>query len=340
MPATVVRVDLLHPEPEIMAEAANRLRRGELVVFPTETVYGLGADALNADAVQRIYEAKGRPAWNPVISHVADTAAAAALTRHWTEQAQRLAEAFWPGPLTMVLQRAHHIPDISTAGLNAIAVRVPRHPVALALLRAFGGAVAAPSANRFTQVSPTSAAHVVSALGDRVEYILDGGDCDVGIESTVVDLTGNTPTILRPGMISAAQLSAVLGQTIAHGEAVAEPARALSPGTAQRHYAPRADVWLLNADNVQEIRDALRLRAESPPGAGPVTAILQSALLQDAPGVNTVVRMPDSAELYARALYRELHTADATGTAILVIEVPPDTDEWKAIRDRLMRASR
>lgn len=335
----VIPVNLLLPEPAIIADAAARLRRGELVVFPTETVYGLGADALNPEAVSRIYIVKGRPAWNPVISHVADTLAAKALTRRWTDQAERLADAFWPGPLTMVLPRAAHIPDISTAGRDAIAVRVPRHAVALALLRAFGGPVAAPSANRFTQLSPTSAAHVLTALGDRVECILDGGDCDVGLESTVVDLTGDTPAILRPGMVSAAQLSAVLGQAIHAGHAVTTPDKPLSPGTASRHYAPQADVWLLDTGSAAEIIDALRRRAVTTPVAGSVTAILLTEPVSGVPGIDRLVRMPHRADLYARALYRELHLADMSGASLIVIEVPPDTEEWKAVRDRLFRAS-
>lgn len=323
-----------------MADAAARLRRGELVVFPTETVYGLGADALNADAVRQIYVAKGRPAWNPVISHVADTNAAKALTRAWSEHAQLLADAFWPGPLTMVLPRAAHVPEISTAGLDAIAVRVPRHPVALALLRAFGGPVAAPSANRFTQLSPTTAAHVVAALGNRVACILDGGDCDVGIESTVVDLTGRIPAILRPGMISAAQLTAVLGQTVEIGRAVNETEKPRSPGTASRHYAPKSDVWLLDSQNTLEVVAAIQSRSEMTPRAGTVTAMLLPTTVVSEHGIDTIIRMPDSADLYARALYRELHTADASGASLVVIEVPPDTGEWQAVRDRLFRASR
>ncbi|MBU6365517.1 MAG: threonylcarbamoyl-AMP synthase, partial [Gemmatimonadetes bacterium] len=200
--------------PEAIRDAAAALRRGELVAFPTETVYGLGANALDPEAVARVYAAKGRPAWNPLIAHVADVAAARALARHWPPAAERLAAACWPGPLTLVLPKAAHVPDAVTAGRDAVGIRVPDHPVALALLHEAGVPVVAPSANRFTQVSPTTAGHVQEALGDRVAHILDGGPCQVGIESTVLDLTQDPPAILRPGMLDARQLAALLGAPV------------------------------------------------------------------------------------------------------------------------------
>lgn len=353
MKTTVTPVNLEHPEAEIIADAAERLARGELVVFPTETVYGLGAHALDIEAVARMYAAKGRPAWNPVISHVANAAAAQRLTRHWSADAQKLADAFWPGPLTLVLPKAAHIPDISTAGLDAIAVRVPRHPVALALLTAFGGPVAAPSANRFMQLSPTSAAHALEALGGSVSCILDGGPCDVGIESTVVSLVAEVPVVLRPGMITVAQLEDALGKPVAVGSSIREQhERPLSPGSADRHYAPRADVWIVDTDNLDEIVLALRSShasgSKDPANRPAKSAELTVALVFMNTAVHAamallpvrVVHMPSDAVGYARTLYGELHAADESNARRILVERPPATDEWRAVQDRLTRASK
>ncbi len=342
MSPALLSVHPTHPDPEIIADAARRLARGQLVAFPTETVYGLGADALDENAVARIFAAKGRPAWNPVILHVVDVDAARALATVWPDEAQWLAETFWPGPLTMVLPKHAIVPDIATAGLGAVALRVPAHPVALALLRAVARPIAAPSANRFTQVSPTTAGHVLASLGDRVDCILDGGPCDVGIESTVVDLSGPHPVLLRPGMISRAQLESVLHrpiETMAKQIRLGDPPSVAprSPGMAERHYAPRAEVWLFDERQEAEIAAAL---AASPENAtrGPVVALLlRVAVPVDADDV--VIRMPEDPVRYARALYAALHSADAHGARLVVIERPPDEDAWAAIRDRLARAS-
>jgi len=355
---SVVKVDPHHPDPAVIADAGARLRRGELVAFPTETVYGLGADALSGDAVARIYAAKGRPAWNPVIAHVPHLAAARALSREWPETAECLAQAFWPGPLTLVVPKAAHVPDVATAGLDAVAVRVPDHPVALALLDAAGVPVAAPSANRFTQVSPTTAEHVVRSLGDRVPLVLDGGPCAVGIESTVVDCTGPDVVILRPGMLGRESLEAALAplgvtvrhavRTIAHdrgadGLSAADTPR--SPGMADRHYAPQGDVWLFAATQLREIADAVGawLAERRGPETPPVHALLMGAPLPLAPREHaavTVVPMPDAPGDYARALYAALHEADAHRAALVVIETPPDVPAWDGVRDRLTRAAR
>ncbi len=351
--APLLRVDPDTPDPVVVEHAAAVLRRGGLVAFPTETVYGLGANALDPVAVASIYAAKGRPAWNPVIAHVTDVAAARALTRQWPAAADRLAAAFWPGPLTMVLPKAAHVPDVATAGLDAIGVRVPAHPVALALLQAAGVPIAAPSANRFTQVSPTTAQHVQSSLGDRVELILDGGPTTVGIESTVVDLTGPDAVILRPGMISAADLELALHgsgvavrsaiATVSHnaeaaGDRASAPAQR-SPGMADRHYAPRADVWLFDPEQHAEISAALAFAvAKGGPDASRVTALLRTTTLSDADFA--IVRMPDDPAVYARELYAALHAADAGGASLIVIERPPADDRWAGLRDRLARAAR
>jgi L-threonylcarbamoyladenylate synthase len=342
----VVAVDPDAPSPDVIADAAARLRRGELVAFPTETVYGLGADALDAEAVVRLFAAKGRPAWNPVIAHIPTTEAARALARHWPDSAERLADAFWPGPLTLVVPKAAHIPDVTTAGGDAVALRVPSHGVALALLRAVGRPIAAPSANRFTQVSPTTAQHVVESLHERVSLVLDGGPCSVGIESTVVDCTGEEVVILRPGMIGQDALEAALvgsGIGVRHaprqaiGHQAMEAAGVRAPGQADRHYAPQAEVWLFTPDQQGEIELALRSRRASP-ATGAVMALLRTLTLTPVPDVVTV--MPADPAAYARLLYACLHDADARGAALVLIEVPPDDAVgWDGIRDRLRRAA-
>lgn len=352
---SVVKVVPAHPDPAVIADAAARLRRGELVAFPTETVYGLGANALDGDAVARIYAAKGRPAWNPVIAHVPSVEAARALSRDWPATADCLATAFWPGPLTLVVPKAPHVPDVATAGLDAVAVRVPDHPVALALLRAAGVPVAAPSANRFTQVSPTSAEHVVRSLGDRVPLVLDGGPCAVGIESTVVDCTGPDVVILRPGMLGRESLEAALEplgvavrhvrRAVAHDAAAAPADAPRAPGMADRHYAPRADVWLFTHAQREEITRALAAwrRSASRQPAARVHALLRHGPLpleeHDA-GVVFYTPMPEAPAAYARALYAALHDADAHDAALVLIETPPETPDWDAVRDRLTRAAR
>lgn len=343
MAPTVLAIDPEKPDPSAIAQAIAQavalLQSGQLVAFPTETVYGLGANALDADAVARIFEAKGRPAWNPVITHVADTDAARALARDWPANAQRLAERFWPGPISLVVAKHPDVPDIVTAGHDSVAIRVPAHPVALALLRAVARPLAAPSANRFTQVSPTTAAHVVQSLGDRVPLVIDGGTCDVGIESTIVDLTSETPTILRPGSISQAQIEATLQRAVNVASSRVRlteehiPGQR-APGGAERHYAPRAEVWLFDPEQIGEIQSALENR-----NSGSITALLRTTDLPPAIP-HRMVRMPADPDGYARALYAALHDADAQGAALVLVERPPDFDSWRAIRDRLTRAAR
>jgi len=302
-----------------LSRGAEVLRRGALCAFPTETVYGLGADALVADAVEAIYLAKGRPQGNPLIVHVADVDGARRVVRRWPEAAARLAARFWPGPLTLVLPRADGVPDITTAGLDSVAVRMPAHAFARELIEASGGAVAAPSANRSTAVSPTTAQHVLDELDGQIDLLIDGGPTTVGIESSVVSLL-DQPRLLRPGDVSRAQLEAVLGELA--GPADEGPAR--SPGMMSRHYAPRAAVQLLDADAVKA-------------GAGPdVAALVHSA---SPSGYADVVRLPRDARAYARGLYAALRELDARVDRIVIEEVPED-EAWAAVRDRLARAAR
>jgi L-threonylcarbamoyladenylate synthase len=290
-----------------IARAAQLIRAGELVAFPTETVYGLGANALDPDAIDRIYAAKGRPPDSPLIVHVSSIEMARGLVRDWPERAEKLARIFWPGPLTLVLPKQAHVPDRLTAGLDTVGVRMPANPMALELIDEAGVPIAAPSANRFTELSPTTAQHVRDALGDRVAMVLDGGRTTVGIESTVLSLVNSSAVLLRPGMVTRQDIEAVIGPVQILG-AVAEGAHA-SPGLHARHYSPKTRLILVEA------------------GKLPST------------GRGIFLQMPDDPREYAAVLYERLHEADAQGWDWIAIEQPPGTEEWCAIRDRLERAS-
>jgi len=285
-----------------LAHAAELIRAGRLVAFPTETVYGLGANALDAAAVQRIFEAKQRPRNSPLIVHVASIEMARELAAEWPETAQRLAERYWPGPLTLVLPKRAIIPDVVTAGLPTVALRMPNHPMALDLIRLAGVPIAAPSANRFTELSPTAAAHVPQALAD---YTLDGGPAHVGIESTVLSLVGK-PVLLRPGTIPIAELEALVGSI----EVAGSETKMMSPGMHPRHYRPRTPLYL---------------GTEPRPGRGKVLRVGHE--------------MPADARAYAAVLYETLHRLDAEGLDWIAVEMPPDTAEWAGVRDRLKRAA-
>lgn len=331
----VLAVDPASPDETAIRRAADVLRRGGLVAFPTETVYGLGAHALDPAAVARIYEAKGRPTFNPLIVHVASAAAAKTLARTWPEAAARLAERFWPGPLTLVVPRRPEVPDAVTAGLDSVAVRVPAHPVALALLRASGIPVAAPSANRSTRVSPTTARHVVRALGNRVDLVLDGGPTDVGIESTVVDVTSDPPEVLRPGAISSAMLAEALGRDVVMApRSSGSKAARRSPGMLARHYAPSAKVRLVWPDDAVAVRSAIEEVSAQGRRSG---ALLRT--MMDLP-VSHLERLPHDPAAYARRLYAALHALDEAGVEVAFIERVPDEPAWAAVRDRLERAAR
>lgn len=330
----LLHVDPVHPNPAALRQAAETLRSGGLVAFPTETVYGLGAHALDPAAVQRIYEAKGRPSYNPLIVHVADAGAARALASAWPDEAERLAAAFWPGPLTLVLPKHDSIPDSVTAGLPSVALRVPAHPVAHALLREAGIPVAAPSANRSTEVSPTTAQHVARSLGQRVDVIVDGGPCPVGIESTVLSLAGPVPTLLRPGTISVDDLRPVIGDVALPSSATEATAARPSPGMLDRHYAPRAIVRIVPpGERARVLADA---GAEADRGRR-----IGALLLEDAgdPRIAPAMRMPDDPAGYAARLYAALHELDDAGCDVILIDQPPDAPAWAGVRDRLRRAS-
>ena len=328
----LLRVDPGNPDPAAIRTAAGLLTRGGLVAFPTETVYGLGAAALDDRAVARIYAAKGRPGYNPLIVHVAGPEGVASLVSDWPMPAELLARAFWPGPLTLVLPKQPAVPDEVTAGLPTVAVRVPAHPVALALLREAAIPIAAPSANRFTKLSPTTAAHVIASLGDAVDAVVDGGPTTVGIESTVVDLTAATPRLLRPGMISAAQIAAVVGAVDDRPVEVAAGAARPSPGLVDRHYAPRARVILFDESSRERALAEARVAAAQGDRVG-------SLAFAPLPVLEARV-MPRDPAAYANRLYAELHALDEAGCAMVVVEQVPTTADWAGVHDRLERSAR
>ncbi|GLY03598.1 L-threonylcarbamoyladenylate synthase [Actinoplanes sp. NBRC 101535] len=317
---TVVR----RPDEEGLRRAAEILRAGSVVAFPTETVYGLGADAFTESAVAEIYRLKQRPSWNPLIVHVADVAAARALADVWPAAADELAARFWPGPLTMVVRRARHLPGIGAAN-DTVAVRVPAHDVALRLLRECGLPLAAPSANRSESISPTTAEHVRRSLPD-VPLILDGGPCAWGIESTVVDLTGPVPVLLRPGALGLRELRDVTGTIGLPSSATADGTARPSPGMSRRHYAPRARAVLV--PDVSDLSDL-------PPDAGVLTH--EKAPYQG--GAAKLEILSADPREYAADLYAALHRLDDAGVSTILIQSPPGSEEWLAVRDRLSRAT-
>lgn len=307
------------------------IRRGGLVAFPTETVYGLGADALSEAAVLGIFAAKGRPSYNPIIAHVASVDHARTLVTHWPDAADRLAAAFWPGPLTLVLPKAPHVPLALTAGRSTVAVRMPAHPVALALIRAADCPIAAPSANRFTELSPTTADHVERGLSGRVDMILDSGSTLVGIESTVVDLSGASPVLLRPGMLSRVALERVLGTPLGDPAPVAHATEARpAPGMMDRHYAPRARVLLARASDVAAV-----ITRETAAGQRVGGIVIHA----DATGAAASQRLPADSAGYAHGLYAAMHAVDEAACDVACVELPPDTPAWAGVNDRLRRAA-
>jgi L-threonylcarbamoyladenylate synthase len=332
MPAPVLAVDAVRPEPEVVARAARVIRDGGLVAIPTETVYGLAANALDAGAVRRIFASKGRPAFNPVIVHIADAADLPHVARDIPPVAGELAARFWPGPLTLVLRRQPAVPDVVTAGLDTVGVRVPSHPVMRAVIRAAGVPLAAPSANLFTRVSPTTAAHVAAQLGDRLDLILDAGPTMVGIESTVVDLTSTPPRLLRPGGVPRDVLEKLLGPLGRPPAGDGTDARP-SPGMIARHYAPHTTLRLFPARSRERV---LTSAAELSGGGQRVAVVLIGGVEAVLPFVR---RMPADPERYARDLYAMLHGLEDEACEVAFIEEPPDAPAWDAVRDRLKRAA-
>jgi L-threonylcarbamoyladenylate synthase len=321
---------------EAIDQAASLLNAGQLIGLPTETVYGLAADADNQDAVAKIFAAKGRPADHPLIVHIGADDLLTHYAREIPEGAWALAEAFWPGPLTMILKKAPGVHDVVTGGQDTVGIRMPGHPVALALLRAFadvkrqagnpGGGVAAPSANRFGRISPTVAQHVVDELGDAVPLILDGGDCLVGIESTIVDLSRGAPVILRPGAITADQLSLVLGQTV---KAVAHTSADVPrvSGALASHYAPTTAL---------QISDSPAIRQALASGARVAAIVREDAALKAQPHVVVLANDPAA---YAHDFYRVLRGLDSGNYERILVQALPATSGWAALRDRLGRAA-
>jgi L-threonylcarbamoyladenylate synthase len=307
---------------EQLAAAAALLCAGKLVAFPTETVYGLGANALDADAVERIYQAKGRPHSSPIIVHVSDFEMLKRVAAAWPDDAQKVAEKFWPGPLTLVLPKTAAVPDVVTGGLPTVGVRTPAHPVALALISAAQIPIAAPSANRFTQVSPTTAEHVRRSLGDRVDYVLDGGPCQVGIESTVLSLAGAMPVLLRPGGVSRERIEAAIGPVI-HGQEQATDSGHASPGLHPRHYSPRTRLYLMENGEVPRQGKGAYLQLVRPP-------------LGEAA---EIIVMPSGPDAYAARLYSVLYLLDERAYDWIAVESPPAAREWEAVLDRLRRAA-
>jgi len=325
-----MRTHVLQATPEALTRAAEVIRAGGLVAFPTETVYGLGADALSPAAVARIFEAKERPRGNPLIVHVADAAAIGEVAVRVTDQVRDLLAHFWPGPLTLVLERAPGVPLVTTGGLDTVAVRAPSHPVAQALIRAAGRPLAAPSANRSGRPSPTRAQHVREDLEGRIELILDGGATSVGLESTVLDMTTEPPTLLRPGGVTLEQLEAYLGR-VRHATSD-DAAAGRSPGLRFRHYAPRARVLLVDAGSGEAAVTPWLDEGKS------VALMAQRPIGLRRPGLR-VRTMPIDLEAYGRELFEALRDLDATGVDAIFVEGIAEVGLGRAIMDRLRRAA-
>ncbi len=316
-------------------QAVDLLRQGRLVAFPTETVYGLGADASNPDAVLRIFLAKGRPVDHPLIVHIPNVASLDAWALSVPESAQQLAAHFWPGPLALILKKRPKVPLEVTGGQDTVGLRIPDHPIALRLLQAFGGGIAAPSANRFCRISPTHARHVQEELGDAVDMILDGGACQVGVESTIVDLSGSQPKLLRPGHITRDQIEAVL-QTqllLTPQVAQADAMQIRAPGMMAIHYAPITPALLCSATSLAAIIADLIKQGKK------IGLLTCHTDLSNDSHLGAVIRMPAQADAYARVLYSSLRELDSLHLDLILVEQPPQTELWRAINDRLTKAT-
>lgn len=335
-----MRKNIIKPviaDADAIAQAADLLRQGRLVAFPTETVYGLGADASNPDAVAAIFKAKGRPADHPLIVHIADIDSLGDWASEVPETALKLADRFWPGPLAMILNKKPEVPLAVTGGQQTVGLRMPDHPVALALLKSFGGGIAAPSANRFCRISPTQAKHVSEELGDAVDIILDGGSCQVGVESTIIDLSGSKPRLLRPGHITRQEIEAVLQIELLMPSTPAAPAPEISeqiraPGMMTVHYAPTTPAIRCSAEQLPDkIRQLI--------GDGKRIGLLSYQLEIMEINQIRVLRLPEQAGNYAQSLYAALRELDSLQLDLILVEQPPQTEPWQAINDRLSKAT-
>ena len=321
--------------PELFTAAVKRavelLRAGEVVALPTETVYGLAANALDAAAVAKIYSIKGRPSHNPIIVHVSDLLMAQRCVERWPDSAEKLAKSFWPGPLTMVLPRAKDIPDNVTAGGETVGVRWPSHPFIQAVIRECGFPLAAPSANLSNAISPTSAAHVAKQLDGKVRVIVDGDAAQVGIESTVIDLASPQPRVLRPGMIHQESLFAVMGN-IQHSTFNIQHSILRSPGLLRKHYSPKAKLLVMDWKSDADLKSRTTHHASR-------THIIAHTRIPSTDGFGSVSVLPRDAAAFARSIYAELHRCDEAGAEIIIVEALPPQMEWRGVADRLMRAA-
>lgn len=312
-------------------KAAQLLRAGGLVAFPTETVYGLGADAANEEAIRKIFLAKERPFDHPLIVHVADLNQINQWAQPLSPKALKLAQAFWPGPLTLILKKQPSVLDIVTGGQETIGIRIPRHPIAQALLHTFGSGIAAPSANKFTHVSPTTAEAVFEELGTTIDLILDGGACEVGLESTIVDMSEDSPVILRPGMITKEAISSVLNMPVLSSSP--EKTIIKTPGMHHLHYAPHTPTSLIASKDIPLLLQTIQAEEL------PIAMLTHDQTLLLSSGIHWI-KMPKEAEAYAHDLYQTLRSVDHEQVKHIFIEEVPEDMEWEAIRDRLFKASR
>lgn len=329
----ILAIDPAAPDRRIIAEAAALIRAGQLVAFPTETVYGLGADALNPSALRRVYAVKGRPPDNPLILHIADRAGLSWVAATVPALAFALIEAFWPGPLTLVLPKAPRVPELATGGLETVAVRMPAHPVALALIEAARTPLAGPSANRSGRPSPTTAQHVFDDLHGTIPLILDAGPTAIGVESTVLDVTSTPPVILRPGGVSEEAIAALIGPL---QKTAALALRRRSPGTRYRHYSPKATVQLIDPNQPERLRSAI---AEALRHGQRVGCLLRQLDVHGGSPEVIVSRMPGCLSNYARALFAGLRSLDAQGVDLILVEAVPEEGIGAAVMDRLRRAA-
>lgn len=331
MSIQIVKIDPSNPDKTIISQAARLLKEGMLVAFPTETVYGLGADALNEKAIRKIFEAKGRPTDNPIIIHVGDTEQLNILTNNVSIEAGYLIEKFWPGPLTIILPKSSGVPFIVTGGLDTVAVRMPKNEVALALLRSFGGPIAAPSANLSGGPSGTSATHVLHDFEGKIDMILDAGSVEVGIESTVLDISTDIPCILRPGAVTREQLEQSIGKTVATSQA---NILHRSPGTRYRHYSPKARVIVAQQQH-EIIEHLIEKHDRAKSKIGLITS--EAAYYND--GRIVVRAMPQDIEGYAQQIFAALRELDEQGVDLIIVEEVDEVGIGVAIMDRLRRAA-